>query len=261
MNPITELVKAGAIFYVSHSGGKDSQAMYSHVCSMVPADQVVVVHADLGVVEWHGVVDHIKENISHPLNIVQGVWADGTEKTLLNMVEKRAVRRPDAPSWPSSKNRYCTSDLKRDPIHKFIRNDMKSRGATVGLNCTGLRADESRGRAKKKPFSICNRLTTQSRTVYEWLPLHDWSTGRVFQQIKSAGQKPFWAYGAGNDRLSCVFCIFGSPGDLANGLKYRPELYREYVRLEKLTGNTMFHSGSLSERIIATSENMTRAAA
>ncbi len=249
---IQELISLGATFYVSHSGGKDSQAMYSLIREIVPNDQVVVVHANLGEVEWHGVIDHIRANIEHPLNIVEGVWADGSPKTLINMVENRAQKRPDAPAWPSSKNRYCTSDLKRDPIHKFIRHDMKNRGAMIGLNCTGIRAEESVGRAKKNPFDICKRLTNKSRTVYEWMPIFDWSTQDVFAYIESVNQKPFWAYAEGNERLSCVFCILGSPTDLTNGLKHRPELFEKYMKLEKLTGNTMFHTESLSDRIIPT---------
>ena len=59
------------IIYVSHSGGKDSQAMYSHVLKNYPHDQIVVVHSDLGEIEWEGVQDHIRNNISHPLNVVR----------------------------------------------------------------------------------------------------------------------------------------------------------------------------------------------
>ena len=107
---VTELIERGAIFYVSHSGGKDSQAMYAELFSMVPEDQIVVVHADLGAIEWEGVQDHIRANIRHELNVVQ------SHKSFFDMVRRRAATRPDVPSWPSSANRQCTSDLKRDPI-------------------------------------------------------------------------------------------------------------------------------------------------
>ena len=48
---ICELRDRGAIFYVSHSGGKDSQAMFITISNFVPANQIVVVKADLGHVE------------------------------------------------------------------------------------------------------------------------------------------------------------------------------------------------------------------
>ena len=44
---ILSLIERGAIFYVSHSGGKDSQAMYIYLLANgIPNDQVVVVHDD-----------------------------------------------------------------------------------------------------------------------------------------------------------------------------------------------------------------------
>lgn len=180
---IHSLIEQNAIFYCSHSGGKDSQAMYALLTAIVPADQLVVVHADLGDVEWTGVQDHIRNTVDHPVNVVSAVWKDGSEKTLLGMVEHRFLNRPDAPSWPSSAARFCTSDLKRDPIAKFIRNDMKQRGASIGINCMGLRAEESSARAKKVDWNINTRLSNKSRTVYDWLPIHEWLVGDVFGYI------------------------------------------------------------------------------
>lgn len=245
---VQQLINDGAIFYVSHSGGKDSQAMYAHLAPIVPADQIVVVHADLGDIEWDGVKDHIKATIQHPLNVVTATWKDGSEKTLLGMVERRFEQRPESPSWPSSSARFCTSDLKRDPIHKFIRNDLKKRGASLAVNCTGLRHQESAARAKLPEWELCKRLCNQSRTVYEWRPIIEWTTDQVFQAIADAGQDPFWTYAEGNDRLSCVFCIFGSKGDIANGIKHRPELAARYAELEKRTGYTMFRNETIYER-------------
>lgn len=79
------LIRCGAVFYVSHSGGKDSQAMYAALLARVPEDQIVVVHADLGDIEWRGVQDHIRENTRHPLNVVK------SEKTFFDMVRRRAA--------------------------------------------------------------------------------------------------------------------------------------------------------------------------
>ena len=252
---IRTLIGKGAIFYISHSGGKDSQAMYSMLLTLVPANQIVVVHSDLGEVEWQGTQDHINATIDHDLNVVRSA------KTLLDMVERRFESRPDVPSWPSSAHRQCTSDLKRGPIYKFIRNDMKARGATLAVNCMGLRAEESSARAKKISYQVNNTLSKAGRTVLDWLPIHNWSTEEVFAEIARAGQKPHWAYAEGNERLSCVFCIMGSPNDLSNGRKHRPELYDKYIALEKKTGWSMFHKSSLADKaIIATDAVQTTAA-
>ena len=239
---VADLVRRGAVFYVSHSGGKDSQATYAHVVRRIPNEQVVVVHAHLGKIEWEGVERHIRDTIEHPLHVVQA------RKTFFEMVRHRARTRPDVPSFPSSASRQCTSDLKRGPIYKFIRADMKRRCAALGVNVMGLRAEESAHRGRLDALSLNAALTTQSRTVHNWLPVHRLTKDEVFREIRKAGQQPFWAYAAGNERLSCVFCILGCASDLANGRRHRPELYEEYRALERETGWTMFAGQSLAER-------------
>ena len=150
-------------------------------------------------------------------------------KTFFEMVRARTRSRPEVPSFPSAAARQCTSDLKRGPIYKFIRGDMKARGAAVGINCMGLRAEESTARKKMPPWNLNKALSNRRRTVYNWLPIHEMTEHEVFGHIRAIGQEPFWAYAAGNRRLSCVFCIFGCAEDIANG----PELYSEYRRLER----------------------------
>lgn len=239
---IKKAVSDGAIFYVSHSGGKDSQAMYSLIKEIVPNEQIVVVHADLGEVEWDGVQEHIRENITHELNVVRA------NKTFLDMVEKREM-------FPSAKHRQCTSDLKRGPIFKFIRNDLKARKGSIAINCMGLRAGESSARSKKNPFNYNQMQSSHKRVirhVYDWLPIFYFTTEEVFQTIREAGQVPFWAYEK-NERLSCVFCIMGCLNDLRHGAEQRPDLYKKYVELEKKIGHTMFMKGkeliSLEEHV------------
>lgn len=206
--------------------------MYAELIKVVPYDQLVVVHADLGEVEWTGVQQHIKNNVQHQVNVVQAVTKEGKPKTFLGMVEQRQ-------KWPSSSCRQCTSDLKRGPIMKFIRHDTKAKGATIAVNCTGIRAEESTARAKKETFVLNNRETNSKRTVYDWLPIFDLTTEEVFQVIENAGQLPFWAYQR-NERLSCVFCIMGSLNDLKHGAEQNPKLYKTYVEMEKKIGHTMF---------------------
>lgn len=239
---VMELAQRGAIFYVSHSGGKDSQAMYLALARLVPSHQIVVVHADLGEIEWEGVQDHIKETIHKRLNVVKA------GKTFFEMVEHRAKTRPDVPPWPSSATRQCTSDLKRNPIHKFIRNDMKERGVKLALNCTGIRAEESPSRAKKEPLKLNQTLSKAGREVYEYMPIHHLTTQHVFWIINEAGQRPFHAYSR-NKRLSCVFCIMGCEGDLQHGAEQRPALYQKYLEIEQRTGWTMFNGKSLRDRV------------
>jgi 3'-phosphoadenosine 5'-phosphosulfate sulfotransferase (PAPS reductase)/FAD synthetase len=235
---IKEFIEAGATFYVSHSGGKDSQAMYALLRKHIPYNQIVVIHAHLKGVEWPGVIEHIRLNVDHYVNVVHAVKKDGNEKTLLGMVEERGM-------WPSSSCRQCTSDLKRSPIMKFIRHDVRSRQTNpqkLAINCMGIRAEESAARAKKQPIRFNVSESCNVRDVWDWMPIFDLSTEEVFQEIEAAGQKPFWTYER-NERLSCVFCIMGSVNDLRHGAERNPELYQQYVELEQKIGHTMFMKG------------------
>jgi DNA sulfur modification protein DndC len=211
---IIELVAQGALFVINHSGGKDSQAMLIHVRRFVPDSQIVIIHADLPEVDWEGIQEHIEANsFGLPVHVCRA------GKTFFDMVEHRGM-------FPSPKNRQCTSDLKRDPIVKTIRQISKATGQLLIVNCMGMRAEESPGRAKLDTLKLSERNSKAGRTWYEWLPIHDFSTAQVFKTISAAGQRPHWAYDAGMTRLSCCFCIMASQADLRTAAELRPALYR-----------------------------------
>lgn len=46
------LVASGALFVANHSGGKDSRAQLIKLLEVVPAEQMFVVYASLGEMEW-----------------------------------------------------------------------------------------------------------------------------------------------------------------------------------------------------------------
>ncbi|MEF2936318.1 MAG: phosphoadenosine phosphosulfate reductase family protein [Klebsiella pneumoniae] len=142
------------------------------------------------------------------------------------------------PSWPSASTRQCTSDLKRGPIQREVRRYAKANGFRTIVNCLGLRAQESPGRAKRQVFSKMG-ISNSVNTWYEWLPIHELLTEEVFAVIRLAGQEPHYAYALGNERLSCVFCIMASRNDLRNGATHHPKLLEQYAKLETRTGYTM----------------------
>ena len=242
---IRRLVEAGAIFYHSHSGGKDSQASYGALRALVPDDQIVLIHANLGEVEWDGVIEHIKANTVHKLNVVR------SKKSFFDLVEDKFRTRPSVPSWPSPAYRPCTAGLKRNPIYSFIKKDLRERGATIGVNVMGIRAEESPNRAKMDAFrrNTAFDAKTIDRTVYDYFPIFHWTTEEVFDFIAQLGQSPHHAYSLGNKRLSCAFCIMGCTGDLRNAAKRFPELAAKYIELERKTGYTMFHTETLESKL------------
>lgn len=261
LEEISVLIDRGAHFYVGHSGGKDSQAMYLLLKGIVPAAQLHVVHADLGIVEHRYTKEHIRATIDEELLIAQAIFKDGSTKDFFSAVRARRVKldndgKHDAPAIPAKGSRYCTSDLKTGPIWKVIRNHGEHR---IVVNCVGIRGAESTERQKKideKGTLTTNKANDNSiREAYDWWPIAHWSLDDVWSEITNAGQWPHPAYGFNgvratlNERLSCCFCVFGSVNDLRNAYRNYPELFAMYEQLEHDTRTTMFHTQSLREKL------------
>lgn len=224
---LRELIKAGALFCINSSAGKDSQAMTIRLQKIIPAAQLVIVHADLPEVEWEGSVEHINEtSFGITVRVCRAV------KTFFEMVERRGM-------FPDKYRRQCTSDLKRGPLDKLIRAIAKERGAKLIVSCHGMRAQESTDRAKLQTFKLNKRNSVAGRTWFDWLPIHSKSTKWVFDTIAQAGQKPFWTYGHGMTRKSCCFCILGSRHDLKIAATLKPALAKRYIDTEDKLGHTL----------------------
>lgn len=234
---IKDLADRGAIFYISDSGGKDSQAMKIELLKMVPAEQVVIVHADLDGIEWADTEKWVRK------------YSDGYRVEVVEAANGRNFwdRVDHRQKFPGPATRWCTSDLKRDPIHKLIRNDLNDRGLSLGVNCVGIRAEESKSRANMKPMELNKRLSKAGREVYELFPIHDYTWQEVFQVIEEAGQEPHWAYAAGMERLSCCFCIMASSRDLQLAAKHNPEMYQRYIEKERELDFTLIQGKSLQD--------------
>ena len=227
-----ETIRAGALVAINHSGGKDSQTMTILLSRLVPHDQLIVVHAPLGEVEWSGTVEHIENTIPPGVPLVMAPVASG--KTLLERIEERG-------RFPSKSARFCTSDLKRGPIERELRRYLKAHPRFEGrlVNALGIRRDESRDRARRIPWRRNERMSVAGREVFDWLPAFDLTTGDVFRIIAVAGQSPHPVYSFGLTRCSCSFCIFASRSDLRRAAELRPDLYAKYAQLERRIAHTL----------------------
>jgi 3'-phosphoadenosine 5'-phosphosulfate sulfotransferase (PAPS reductase)/FAD synthetase len=102
---------------INISGGKDSQVMLDVLVKQAvkqgyPLEQIVVVHADLGRVDWPGTQALCAKQVaSYGLRFE--VQRHETED-ILDTAERRGA-------WPGpDKGRWCTSDHKRGPINRLI---------------------------------------------------------------------------------------------------------------------------------------------
>ncbi len=227
-----ELIRAGALVALSHSGGKDSQAMTILLSSIVPRDRLIAVHAPLGEVEWPGTVEHIENTIPPGVPLIMAPVTSG--KTLLERIEERG-------RFPGKSARFCTSDLKRGPIERELRRYLKAHPRFEGrlVNALGIRRDESRDRARRIPWRRNERMSVAGREVFDWLPVFELTTEDVFRVIAEAGQSPHPVYSFGLTRCSCSFCIFASRSDLRRAAELRPDLYAKYAQLERRIAHTL----------------------
>jgi len=227
---------AGALFALSTSGGKDSQAQALLLNLLVRPEQRLDIHASLGDLEWPGALELAQNTALRagvPFEVVRG------KKSLTRMVEERFQKRPEVPSWPSALARYCTAGLKVAPIDSLIRRAADQAGFTRIVSCLGMRAEESQARAKKPLWKPHEADGAKGRRWSVFLPIHAMSEEWVFAFIRANGEEPHPAYALGNKRLSCLACIFSAKNDLLNAAQAHPEIVNRYIRLEDHTGYSM----------------------
>ena len=244
------------VILVNSSAGKDSQAALDVVAKIAAragvSDRVVVVHCDLGQVEWAGTGELAAEQAAHygfRFEVVSRPQGD-----LLQQVEDRFAARPDVPSWPSSTTRYCTSDHKRGQVRKLmtkLTDERRAAGVTDRpvriLNVMGFRAEESSARAKRVAYEVDGGASNGKRQVDQWLPIHTWDTQTVWARIKASGVRYHEAYDMGMTRLSCQFCVLASKDDLILSAKCNPETALKYAVLEEKIGWKFTNALSMAE--------------
>lgn len=292
LETILQAITKGAKLYACISGGKDGQAMVKSLTDLkIPITGLV--HCDLGRVEWpesleqcnrssawHNVPLHIvtrndkRDLLDHWKHRMRQLQFPGCD-----IATRKEIMISQAPFWSSSESRYCTSDMKRDPSDNFFRS---CQGNFI-ISCEGIRAAESKDRAKKSPLSIRTRITStyykgmtveeaiaayrpDKRLALTWYPIFNYSTSDVwstygntteqleqyrteYKQTKTVN--PNWnfhpAYVYGNERVSCMICVLGSCGDIQNGKDHNPALHAELVAMEQESGFTFKRNFSLTE--------------
>lgn len=215
---------------ISSSAGKDSLAMLDYVCEMAEQqgvlDRVVVVHCDLGRVEWPGtkelaeaqaarygvrfvvvwreqgdLLEHIEKMGFFPRPSTRYCTSDHKRDQIIKAFTQLAQEKRKGDlleqveqrgMWPDPQRRYCTSDQKRAPVHKLhtvLANKSREKSpekVVKILSCQGMRAQESPARAKRLPFSRDERASNGRRQVDSWLPLHRWEEEDVWERIRSS---------------------------------------------------------------------------
>lgn len=237
------------VVLINSSAGKDSQAMLTHLVELAeeqdfPRERMIVVHADLGRVEWEGTRELAQEQAEFYSLRFEVV---AREQDLLDQIEHRG-------KFPSSTARYCTSDQKTSQVAKLMtrlaadHREVNGKDAQIRiLNCLGIRAQESPARAKKVAFGLDKPATNGRRHVDRWLPIFDWSKDEVWAKIHESGVRYHPAYDEGMPRLSCVFCVLAGERELILAARLNPTLAQTYVEVEERIGHTFQNGRSMAD--------------
>ncbi|GAB4590143.1 phosphoadenosine phosphosulfate reductase domain-containing protein [Nocardia sp. IFM 10818] len=275
---------------INSSAGKDSQAMLAYLVALAdtqgyPRSRLVVVHADLGRVEWPGTCElaaaHARsyglrfETVSRAEDLLDQVLArrrtlDAQADTLeadaralhaagwhrlAEIAADDAHRKRRTRAWMSSTARFCTSDQKTSQVAKLMTRLVGEwRGAGHHgrmriLNCLGIRAAESAARAKKTSLHR-DSASNGKREVTRWLPLFEWTEEQVWDTIRASGLPWHPAYDLGSRRLSCAFCMLAGRQDLVRAAQFNPELALQYLDIETRVGHP-FRTDLSMQQIVA----------
>lgn len=226
------------------SGGKDSQAcalrLTRYLNEVGHVDPRVLVHADLGSVEWEDslpacarLADHLNLELIVVRRRAGGMVARWRQRWQNNVTRYRDLScvRLIVP-WSTPSMRYCTSELKLAPIASALKKRFRSQPI---INVSGIRRRESAVRSRMPTARLEPRLTRVHYPGLTWNPILDWTLAEVLNEIRRSGMRLHEAYEVyHSSRVSCAFCIMSSAHDLsaAASCEHNQEVYRELVELE-----------------------------
>lgn len=247
---IEAALAAGAPVAIAVSGGKDSGALAIALSSYlrargVPDGRIILIHADLGGIEWPQTsewVEKLAKFLGLELLVVRrkagglierwrSRWANNTRRySALECVTL-------IPPWSTPVLRFCTSELKVDPITAALKRRFPD--APVILNATGIRGQESKSRLQQPISKEQPKLKRAAGIGLDWHPIPAWSLEDVFGLHREVGFPLHPAYTEyGSSRVSCSFCILAGGDDhrAAASFNGNEASYVQLVGLESESG-------------------------
>jgi 3'-phosphoadenosine 5'-phosphosulfate sulfotransferase (PAPS reductase)/FAD synthetase len=238
VSEIDALIAADAPVAIGVSGGKDSQAAalatVKYLDSAGHRGPRVLIHSDLGVVEWNeslpvcrGLAAHLGVElivVRRKAGDLMDRWEARWQSSMRRYVDLETVAL--VLPWSTPSMRFCTSELKTHIIGAELRRRFKGHAY---INVTGVRREESAARAKGLTAS-----RDADGRAWNWRPISDWKAADVFGYIASNGLEVHQAYTEfGMSRVSCRFCIMSNVADIAAAAAV-PESQDLYCRMVDL---------------------------
>ncbi|WP_457641424.1 phosphoadenosine phosphosulfate reductase domain-containing protein [Persephonella sp.] len=196
---------------VSVSGWKDSTACLIIALSENRKEDVIPVFVDTG---WeHPLTYQYLEYLESELGIKIVRVKSEKYKNVLDVIEKKKI-------FPSSRIRFCSQYLKREPLHKWIAENFDVESTEMWL---GLRVDESIDRKKRYSHLSDKELyrfvdvnpTCESyvKDLKVRFPVLFKTSNEIYKIITNASLEINPLYHKGFDRVGCFPCVIAGLKD------------------------------------------------
>jgi 3'-phosphoadenosine 5'-phosphosulfate sulfotransferase (PAPS reductase)/FAD synthetase len=131
--------------------------------------------------------------------------------------------------FPSTKVRFCSEELKRNPIVEYQMGLMDA-GQSI-LSWQGVRADESPSRARLPV------LDEVGGGLWNYRPILRWTVEDVFEAHRYMGIKPNPLYAQGMGRVGCMPCIHARKDELLEISKRFPAEVERVAEWERIVSD------------------------
>lgn len=236
---------------ISVSGGKDSTALLLLAIER-ETENMQAVFADTGH-EHQQTYEYIKylndnvfpirtikadftADIARKRDFVATKWREqgvAEDKVLRALAVLKPTGNPflDLCIWkgrfPSTKARFCSEELKRNPIIEQVQIPLLNQGHTI-WSWQGVRADESLAR-RNLP-----ELSDEGGGLWSYRPILKWTAQKCFDMHKKHGIKHNPLYEQGMGRVGCMPCINTRKNELLEISKRFPEEINRVAEWERI---------------------------
>ena len=150
--------------------------------------------------------------------------------------------------FPSTVARFCSEELKRNPIIEQVQMPLLDQGGSV-VSWQGVRADESPSRAKLPERELVGG-GPDGGDLWNYRPILQWTVEEVFAMHRKHGIDPNPLYKQGMGRVGCMPCINARKDELLEISRRFPEEIARVAEWEHIVagacklGAATFFSGS-----------------
>lgn len=212
---------------VSFSGGKDSTAMLLRMIELGEhIDEVITCDTYMEFPAMYRHIDKVKQVVEAAGIKFTRLQNENTFYYHMFDYQKSSGKHTHlrGKAWPTPLQRWCTGDMKRDVIKKYLRELSKSHNIIM---CNGIAADEGSRLLRKN-----NQTEDKRHPLVEW----GWTEADCLKYCYDHGYDWEGLYTLFS-RVSCWCCPLNRIENLRNLWKHFPDLWSELREMDKRAWN------------------------